>query len=300
MPEPGSHSALQLPDGFVVPQKLETERYLLEPLAEVHTERDYEAVMETAERLRASAPNGWPAEGFTLAENRADLIQHEQEFAAGTNFAFTVLSPDRSEVLGCVYFNPPGEGRSGVDVHLWVREREYNSGLALHLHRHVDAWLRNDWPFAPINYLRPDYYFALGSCLCGQVSYYAGPVVGPFELCHCSRCRRATGSAFAAAVGVGDVRFISGVDQIERFELPIINQPPAYGRYFCRSCGALLPNPDANGWQEVPAGGLNVLDLTPDRHIYVDDVPEWSLAEASLPVFTAQEIREYRRKQGGH
>lgn len=298
MTDTHGQSRLQLPNGFVVPQQLTNEFYTLEPLAEVHTERDYAAVMETAERLRAGAPNGWPAVGFTLAENRADLIQHEQEFAAGSNFAYTVLSLDRREVLGCVYFNPPAEGRSGVDVHLWVREREYDRGLALHLHRHVDAWLRSHWPFTNINYLRPDYYFARGSCLCGRVNYFAGPVVGPFELCHCSRCRKATGSAFAAMVGVGEVRFTSGIDSIEHIELPILDQPPAYVRHFCSHCGASVANPEIKGWQEVPAGALDVLDLSPDRHIYVDDAPAWTLAQTTLPVFTAQEIRDYRHTHG--
>src|SRR5210317_859658 len=136
-----------VPEDFAVPEQLHTALYRLEPLAESHTELDYAAVMETQQRLRACAPNGWPRQGFTLAENRQDLIDHEREFAERSNFAFTVLSPDRSEVLGCVYFNPAADGRKGVDVHMWVREREYDRGLAQHLHRHVDRWLNEDWPF---------------------------------------------------------------------------------------------------------------------------------------------------------
>ncbi len=296
---------LLVPAEFVVPQTLETALYRLEPLAESHTQLDYEAVMETQQRLRAGAPNGWPADGFTVAENRQDLIKHEREFAARSNFAFTVLSPERQEVLGCVYFNPAADGSptadgsKTVDVHMWVREREYDRGLAQHLHRHVDSWLRNDWPFTAINYLRPDYYFAKGSCLCEAVVFYAGPITGPFELCHCSRCRRTSGSAFVAGVGVGEVRFVRGADQIRRCELPVIKEPPAYVRCFCESCGSVLPDPHITGAQEVPAGALEVLEFQPQRHIYVDGAPEWSLSDAPLPRFTEAQIREFRKADIG-
>jgi hypothetical protein len=36
-----------------------------------------------------------------------------------------------------------------------------------------------------------------GSCLCGGVRFEVDRAVGPFELCHCSRCRKASGSALA-------------------------------------------------------------------------------------------------------
>src|ERR1700719_3217788 len=41
-----------------------------------------------------------------------------------------------------------------------------------------------------------------GSCLCGGVQFAVEEVVGPFELCHCRRCRKTSGSAFMATVGV--------------------------------------------------------------------------------------------------
>src|SRR5215472_11957081 len=41
-----------------------------------------------------------------------------------------------------------------------------------------------------------------GSCLCGEVAFeFDGPVL-EFELDHCSRCRKATGSAFASELQV--------------------------------------------------------------------------------------------------
>ena len=34
------------------------------------------------------------------------------------------------------------------------------------------------------------------SCLCGKVQIKIGDLTGPFELCHCNRCKKHTGSAF--------------------------------------------------------------------------------------------------------
>ena len=39
-------------------------------------------------------------------------------------------------------------------------------------------------------------------CLCGAIRFEVARFVGPFELCHCSRCRKASGSAFSAMIGV--------------------------------------------------------------------------------------------------
>ena len=297
MQKTGRSGALTLPEGFVVPATLETDQYRLKPLTQAHTELDFAAVMETQQRLRASAPNGWPRPDFTLEENRSDLRRHEQEFVDRSAFAFTVLNLDESAVIGCVYFNPPTQTGCDVDVHMWVREQDYPSGLAQHLHRHVDAWLRTYWSFDRVNYLRPDYYFARGSCLCGSVTFYAGPVTGPFELCHCSRCRQATGSAYAALVGVSEVRFTSGSDLVTTCSLPITSQPPAYKRCFCNTCGSPLPEPGVTEWQEVPAGCLELISLPPDRHIYVDDAPAWSFPEPALPRFTRDEIHQLRESQ---
>ena len=49
-----------------------------------------------------------------------------------------------------------------------------------------------------------------GSCLCGGVRFEIAKALGPFELCHCSRCRKASGSAFAAMLGVrsSDFHFV--------------------------------------------------------------------------------------------
>ena len=126
-----------------------------------------------------------------------------------------------------------------------------------------------------------------GSCLCGGVRFEISRAVGPFELCHCTRCRKANGSAFVAFLGVDrvDFRLVQGGDLIETFEAPVRETPPPYRTYFCGRCGS--PVPDANGdspRMEVPAGLLDDdPQLRPDRHILVEVKSPWFSITDNLP-----------------
>src|SRR6266581_8078970 len=99
-----------------------------------------------------------------------------------------------------------------------------------------------------------------GSCLCGGVKFEISRAVGPFELCHCSRCRKANGSAFVAGLGVlrDDFRLLQGRELIKTYEAPVRETPPAYRTCFCSRCGSPVPNPFSDSrWFEVPAGVLD-------------------------------------------
>jgi hypothetical protein len=84
-----------------------------------------------------------------------------------------------------------------------------------------------------------------GSCLCGGVKFEIRGSKGPFELCHCNRCRKATGSAFAAGLRVRgeDLRIVQGQELIKTFEAPIIDCPPPYTNRFCGRCGSPVRHP---------------------------------------------------------
>lgn len=51
---------------------------------------------------------------------------------------------------------------------------------------------------------------APGSCLCGSVRYEVEEVPIRFANCHCARCRRATGSAYACNLVVGPLWLTPG------------------------------------------------------------------------------------------
>jgi hypothetical protein len=119
------------------------------------------------------------------------------------------------------------------------------------------------------------------------VRFELARAVGPFELCHCSRCRKASGTAFAALVGVRreDFRLLEGAELIRRYEAPVRERPPPYRTAFCARCGAPVPDPPPGAdWFEVPAGTLmDDPQLRPDRHIYVEHRAPWHAIADALP-----------------
>ncbi len=153
-------SAGFVPEDFVVPAGLDHARFRLRMLAATDAQADYEAVMASQARLRAGSPHGWPREGFTLAENLDDLVRHEQEFHDRVAFAYTMVSPDESAVLGCVYINPPtaaDEDQHDAQAYMWVRD-EHHPELTGTLFDAVSDWLSRDWPFRSVRYIRTEYY----------------------------------------------------------------------------------------------------------------------------------------------
>ena len=137
-----------------------------------------------------------------------------------------------------------------------------------------------------------------GGCLCGAIRFEVARFVGPFELCHCSRCRKASGSAFTAMIGVRakDVSWISGRDAIQRFEAPVLKHPPGFRTAFCGSCGSPMPIfAEGDEWFEIPAG---VLDedpiLRPDRHIFIECGSPWYEIRDDLPQLTKGDVIRMR------
>ncbi len=94
-----------------------------------------------------------------------------------------------------------------------------------------------------------------GGCLCGTVRFEIDGALGPITCCHCSRCRRASGSGFTAAASVEAASFhvVSGADQIIEYESSPLNR-----RAFCARCGSqLYGRHDEHAIIRVRAGGLD-------------------------------------------
>ena len=144
----GARSTRHLvPTDFVVPSELSTASFKLRMLSVDDVEKDFEAVTSSAERVRKVWPDSdWPA-GLTLRQNLIDLGWHEKEFQNRTSFAYTMVAPDESQVLGCVYFYPTDKVDHDTEVFLWVREGELSNDLDEELFEVVQSWLASDWPF---------------------------------------------------------------------------------------------------------------------------------------------------------
>ena len=123
-----------------------------------------------------------------------------------------------------------------------------------------------------------------GSCLCGAVTYEIKAPFLRFAHCHCSRCRKAMGSAHASNLYVSPEQFAwtSGSDEVVRFDLPTAR---SFATTFCRRCGAPLPHHTRSGREiVVPAGSL---DTEPSRrpqvHVLWASRPSWSCGDDQLP-----------------
>lgn len=93
-----------------------------------------------------------------------------------------------------------------------------------------------------------------GSCLCGARRYeIAGDLDGVW-MCHCSLCRKATGSVGNAILIVPKDRFrwLSGEDHGETFALR-----PTYTVTRCKTCGTPLPAEEDGKNVYITAGTLD-------------------------------------------
>ena len=137
-----------------------------------------------------------------------------------------------------------------------------------------------------------------GSCLCGGVRFEIDKAVGPFEICHCQRCRKVSGSIGMPGVGVNtaDFRFLAGRELVGAHDAAILYRPPAYHATFCKRCGSPVPEPQPAGdFMEIAAGLFDDdLGIHPDKHIYVEHVPDWDTIDDELPRFTQSEIHTHR------
>ena len=126
-----------------------------------------------------------------------------------------------------------------------------------------------------------------GSCLCGGILFEIAQAAGPLELCHCTRCRKVTGSAFLPGLRVqrSDFKFSQGTELISTYEAPIREAPPAYRACFCRRCVSPVPDPNTAAPSLEVAAGLLEDDpgLRPERHIFVEGTAPWFTIEDGLP-----------------
>ena len=123
-----------------------------------------------------------------------------------------------------------------------------------------------------------------GECLCGTVRYV---VEGSFEqlfLCHCSRCRKATGTAHAANLFSMDAKltWLSGEDQLRVFTVP----ESRHARTFCAVCGSPMPHLAPSGRLKVPAGSLKTpMSMRPVAHIFDASRADWDHELEDVPRF---------------
>lgn len=124
-----------------------------------------------------------------------------------------------------------------------------------------------------------------GSCLCGSVKYELTGEFQSFFLCHCTRCQKDTGSAYAANLfsKMGRLTWLKGEGFVKTYQHP----SSRHAKSFCQECGSALPTIAENiNCIVVPAGSLDSsIPLSPSGKIFMDSCASWCRALESVPSY---------------
>ena len=123
-----------------------------------------------------------------------------------------------------------------------------------------------------------------GSCLCGEVVYQLNNEIKTIVYCHCSRCRKQTGSAFNAATAINkeDLTFIKVEEKIKVFSCSGVN------RHFCGQCGSHLfsSRDNDNNSYRLRIGLINEpINAEKRIHIYTGSKANWDIICDGYPEF---------------
>jgi hypothetical protein len=122
-----------------------------------------------------------------------------------------------------------------------------------------------------------------GKCLCGAVRYAVADEFVYAANCHCSNCRRVTGSAFKPFAGIERYKLsiTEGEDKLMIFGSESANDT------HCMVCGSFLYSVVRDGtFVHVTMGTLvNDPSIRPTEHIFVGSKAPWFTITDDLPQY---------------
>lgn len=128
-----------------------------------------------------------------------------------------------------------------------------------------------------------------GSCLCGAVRLEVAGGIDSIIHCHCSRCRKASGTAYATngLVRADGLRILQGAEQFRSYA-----SAPGRLRHFCGVCGSPVYSSNAADPERYRLR-LGVLDSPiserPISHNFVSSSADWDDLDAALPRYDGYE-----------
>ena len=137
-----------------------------------------------------------------------------------------------------------------------------------------------------------------GGCLCGGVRFELHGGIDNIVCCHCSRCRKAQGSAFATngVVQASAFRFVSGEALLSGYE-----SSAGQTKYFCRQCGSPIFSRNSNNPDQLRIRlGLieSAIEERPSAHIFVGSKANWEEICGDLPQFDKYEPSRATQREG--
>lgn len=118
-----------------------------------------------------------------------------------------------------------------------------------------------------------------GSCLCGEVRYTVEDDFRYALICHCSQCRRATGSAFKPFGGIE-----RGKLTVTQGKIRIWGDVMTHDAH-CKTCGSLVYSIVQEGTMAHVTYGtlIDAPTLKPQAHIFVGSKAPWDVIGDDLP-----------------
>lgn len=115
-----------------------------------------------------------------------------------------------------------------------------------------------------------------GGCLCGAVRYTLSGEPRAIALCHCTHCRKQSGSTFSFNLVLRESDYLQTGETTLFVDTGDSGEP--VHRHFCGRCGSpiLARIAAAPGKVVLKAGSLDSLDgLAPRAEIYTDHAVAW-------------------------
>lgn len=149
------HIATLVPAEFALPAEAELAGVALKPLGLNDLIPDFEAVVESRDRLIGlfSPDDPWP-DGLTLHQDAVDLGWHEKEFQRRTSFAWGLWRG--GDYLGSAYLYPdPTCDNDAFAVH-WIRTGAATDDIVPAFAVAWRTWVNEHWPFARVAFASPE------------------------------------------------------------------------------------------------------------------------------------------------
>ncbi|WP_017219909.1 GFA family protein [Moritella dasanensis] len=128
-----------------------------------------------------------------------------------------------------------------------------------------------------------------GSCLCGSIQFELnGAILDPIY-CHCSRCRKSSGSAYATNgfVNASELEITDIKNALKYYE-----SSEGKRKYFCATCGSPIYSSNAAKPDKLRIR-LGVIDSDiverPISHNFITSKGNWEELDATLPMYEKYE-----------
>jgi RimJ/RimL family protein N-acetyltransferase len=147
--------ATWLPAGWRHPERVELgSGHHLRPIRASDVDLDMHAVLGSQARLWSTygASWGWPPATLTVEQDREDLAHHVTEMEQGASFNYALFDTGETELLGCVYVDPPVIPGTDAEISWWVVDWQVGGPLEAVLDELVPRWIAERWPFTNPNF----------------------------------------------------------------------------------------------------------------------------------------------------